>query len=198
MDRRGFVNRLAVISAGALVLPGIDVFADNAGGGELIKLQPTSTHVRHGMFNIFDNDARRNLVRDWVNSLKRNRFYQNGYSQSKEDPYLVSVETSKGENVQIMLQGDSVNCFINSKKLKAGNDHRFKTDNLEICVIDFTGSASQVLMLKGKKAFFVPLEGKVKVGTVTLMDEIGLVLDDKHSVEVKGNGTAKLLLITEI
>lgn len=197
MDRRKFMNSLALVSAGALVLPSVDVFATST--GEIIKLQPTGRHVRHGLFNLLQNSqARRDVIKDWIKSMQRNQFFQNGYSHENGDPYVISVETSKGENLQIMLEGDSVNCYINSKKLRPNSNNNFKTQNLEIKVIELTSNSSQMLMLKGKKSFFVPIEGKVKVGTVTLMDEIGLVLDDKQSIEIKGTGTAKLLLISEI
>lgn len=198
MDRRKFVNSIALLSAGALVLPGTELFAKSA-EGEIIHLQPTGRHVRHGLFNLLkNNQARRDVIKDLIKSLQRNQFFQNGYSHQSGDPYVVSIETSKGENLQIMLEGDSVNCYIDNKKLQPNSDNNFKTKTLEIKVIELTGSSRQMLLLKGKKSFFVPIEGKVKVGTVTLMDEIGLVLNDKQSVEVKGTGTAKLLLISEI
>ncbi len=197
MDRRKFVNSLALISAGALVLPGTELFAKSS-EGKVIYLQPTGRHVRHGLFNVSNNQARKEVIKNWLKSLQRDRFFQNGYSEQNGDPYIVSIETSKGENLQIMLEGDSVNCYVNSQKLTPNSSNNFKTKNLEIKVIDLTGNSTQMLMLKGKKSFFVPIEGKVKVGTVTLMDEIGLVLDDKQSVEVKGTNSSKLLLISEI
>lgn len=177
------------------MLPGLKLSA--MGTSKAVHLSPVQNHVRHGLFNIMQPPNENEWLTDSVKSLQRDKFFKNGYSPDMDDPYSVSIETSKGENLQLFMEGDSINCYLDSILLQPQTKHCYRTDNLLIQVISLEENKVKILQLKGKKAFFVALEGETKVGSSTLKDNLGLVLENKEKVEIKSNHAAKILLITE-
>lgn len=190
------MQSFGLASAGVLLFPSLKLSA--MGTAKTVKLSPILTHVRHGLFNTSQPPTDGEWIMDSLKALQRDRFFKNGYSAGNDDPLTVTIETNQGNNLQFFLQGDSVNCYLDSILLQPQTNHCYRADNLEIQVIYVDSGKTQTLNLRGKKSFFVALEGEPKVGTSTLKENLGLVLENKTTVAIKATQPAKLLLITEV